>query len=146
MEKEVINQKANEIFEKTKNEHEKYKYERQIIFKLMQNSNSEHLDILENVVNLFEKISKLEQENEKFKEIKRILEEIKEEQTRKTDNSKTSHLFLIQDKNKQKYGFFTRDRAKMFATDNPDLFLQDVEIEISEINNIDLDKLIQIVM
>lgn len=112
----------------------------------MQNSNTDNLEILENVVNLFEKINKLEQESEKFIEIKTILEDIKEEQTRKTDNSEVVHLFLLQDKNKVKYSFFTRESAKKYLKDNKELFTQDVDIEVSKIKNIDLDKLIKIVM
>lgn len=141
MTKEEIIQKAHEILEETKNNIENYEIERKIIFNLIE---YENIEMLESIINLYSKINKLEQESQKYNEIKTILEDLKIQQTRKCDNCKITHLFILTDKNNESYTFFTRENAKKYLEENKEIFEENTEIKVSKNKDIDLERLINI--
>lgn len=141
MAKEEIIQKAHKILEETKNNIENYEIERKLIFDLIE---SENIQILENIINLYSKISKLEQESKKYQEIKNILENLTMQKTRKCDNCEITHLFTLTDKNNESYTFFTRENAKKYLDENKESFEENAEIKICKNKDIDLERLINI--
>ena len=68
--REELLRKANEILEKTKNEQEKYEAERKVIYWLMEHVSDGDINMLEYMEKLYEKISKVEKENEQYNKVK----------------------------------------------------------------------------
>lgn len=145
MEKDEIIAKAHKVFQETSNEQEKYKEERRIIFNLLKDLNDLNIESLENMVNLYEKKLALEKESNKYNEIKALLNEFKEQETRKTDDNQMMHLFLLTDKTRKKYSFFTRKSANNFKVNNKEKFDENVDIKVDHIRNVDLERLINII-
>ena len=81
--KEELLKKANEILEKTKNEQEKYEAERKIIYWLMEHVSDEDINMLEYMERLYEKISKIEKENEQYIQVKGYIKKLKNQRPRK---------------------------------------------------------------
>ena len=85
--KEELLKKANEILEKTKNEQEKYEAERKIIYWLMEHVSDEDINMLEYMERLYEKISKIEKENEQYIQVKGYIKKLKNQHMRKNEEN-----------------------------------------------------------
>lgn len=135
----ITKEKANQILEKTSNE-------RQIIFSIMENiKNSNDITILENVIEMFDRIIKLENEKKKYEPIILELQKIVIEQTRNQDKSKTengTNIFIIKDNSGESYEFLLRENAKKYINYNKNNFNNTTSIEISINSNVDIEMLL----
>ena len=140
---ENLKQKANEILDATVKEKTKYKNERKLLFFLLEHIHEENDESLQQMLDIFSRVIKLEGESESYRNIKCIFNEIVEQHTRKEDgkNKERITLFKIKDKNNEEYTFFTRNNAKTYMENNPEKF-ENVKIEVIKNNNIDLENLI----
>lgn len=127
MEKEEIIAKAHKVIQETSNEQERYKEERRIIFNLLNDLNDLNIENLENMVNLYEKTLTLEKESNKYNEIKVLLNELSEQEIRKTDDNRMMHMFILTDKSGMEYSFFTRESANNYKEDNKEKFDEIIE-------------------
>lgn len=149
MEKEKqIKEQINTTLEKTKKEQEKYKNERSILFRMLQEIKKEELEKIEKVEEIVERVIKLEEEKEKQeekqKEIKLEIKKIEKEQVRAYDSKKNKiklPLFLVRDKKGKEYTFFIRENAKQYIKDNIE-FDGNIKIEVIENNNVDIENII----
>lgn len=142
----IIKEKANRILEKTSKEQNNYINERQIIFSIMENiKNSNDITILENLIEMFDRIIKLENEKKKYEPIILELQKIVIEQTRNQDKSKTenkTNIFIIKDNSGKNYEFLLRENAKKYISDNKNNFNNTTSIEISINSNVDIEMLL----
>lgn len=145
MSKEDSIKKAHKIMEDTKYEQEKYRDERKLIFSFLQDIKEDDVKKLELIENIYIKIRELEEENNKYDKIKTLLVKLRNQEIRKTDNDKIMHLFLLTDVNNNKYSFFTRESANEYKKEHIEEFDKNIEIEVSKIRNIDLEKIINII-
>ena len=144
--KEELLKKANEILEKTKNEQEKYEAERKIIYWLMEHVTDEDIHILEYMEILYEKISKVEKENEQYIRVKEYIEKLKNQHMRKSEeNQYNIYLFKIIDKNNNSYVFFTRENARNFIKEHQENFESETEIQVDSNVNVDLKELLKLI-
>lgn len=146
MSKDEIIDKANEILDETKKEQNKYHEERVVIFKLLEDVENEvNVEILKNIVKIFEKNKAIQIKNEKYEELKLevLASNIKNQKVRQEDkNTNGIVLFLIEDKYKNRYSFFTRKNAQEFINKHNDSFDEKVKIKIIKNDNIDIENLI----
>ena len=144
--KEELLKKANEILEKTKNEQEKYEAERKIIYWLMEHVSDEDINMLEYMERLYEKISKIEKENEQYIQVKGYIKKLKNQHMRKNEeNDENIYLFKIVDKNNNSYVFFTRENARNFIKEHQEIFEGEIEIQVDNNINVDLKELLKFV-
>lgn len=144
--KEELLKKANEILEKTKNEQEKYEAERKIIYWLMEHVSDEDINMLEYMERLYEKISKIEKENEQYIQIKGYIKKLKNQHMRKNEgNDENIYLFKIVDKNNNSYVFFTRENARNFIKEHQEIFEGEIEIQVDNNINVDLKELLKLI-
>lgn len=144
--KEELLKKANEILEKTKNEQEKYEAERKIIYWLMEHVSDEDINMLEYMERLYEKISKIEKENEQYIQVKGYIKKLKNQHMRKNEgNDENIYLFKIVDKNNNSYVFFTRENARNFIKEHQEIFEGEIEIQVDNNINVDLKKLLKLI-
>lgn len=144
--KEELLKKANEILEKTKNEQEKYEAERKIIYWLMEHVSDEDINMLEYMERLYEKISKIEKENEQYIQVKGYIKKLKNQHMRKNEeNDKNIYLFKIVDKNNNSYVFFTRENARNFIKEHQEIFEGEIEIQVDNNINVDLKELLKLI-
>ena len=141
--KEELLKKANEILEKTKNEQEKYEAERKIIYWLMEHVSDEDINMLEYMERLYEKISKIEKENEQYIQVKGYIKKLKNQHMRK--NEENIYLFKIVDKNNNSYVFFTRENARNFIKEHQEIFEGEIEIQVDNNINVDLKELLKLI-
>ena len=135
--KEELLKKANEILEKTKNEQEKYEAERKIIYWLMEHVSDEDINMLEYMERLYEKISKIEKENEQYIQVKGYIKKLKNQHMRKNEgNDENIYLFKIVDKNNNSYVFFTRENARNFIKEHQEIFEGEIEIQVDNNKNV----------
>lgn len=144
--KEELLKKANEILEKTKNEKEKYEAERKVIYWLMEHVDDEDINVLEYMEKLYEKISKVEKENEKYIQVKEYIEKLKDQHMRKSEkNEDNVYLFKIVDKNDNSYVFFTRENARNFIKEHQESFEEETQIQVDNNINVDLKELLKLI-
>jgi hypothetical protein len=144
--KEELLKKANEILEKTKNEQEKYEAERKIIYWLMEHVSDEDINMLEYMERLYEKISKIEKENEQYIQVKGYIKKLKNQHMRKNEeNDENIYLFKIVDKNNNSYVFFTRENARNFIKEHQEIFEGEIEIQVDNNINVDLKELLKLI-
>ena len=144
--KEELLKKANEILEKTKNEQEKYEAERKIIYWLMEHVSNEDINMLEYMERLYEKISKIEKENEQYIQVKGYIKKLKNQHMRKNEgNDENIYLFKIVDKNNNSYVFFTRENARNFIKEHQENFEGEIEIQVDNNINVDLKELLKLI-
>lgn len=144
--KEELLKKANEILEKTKNEQEKYEAERKIIYWLMGHVSDEDINMLEYMERLYEKISKIEKENEQYIQVKGYIKKLKNQHMRKNEeNDENIYLFKIVDKNNNSYVFFTRENARNFIKEYQEIFEGEIEIQVDNNINVDLKELLKLI-
>ncbi len=144
--KEELLKKANEILEKTKNEQEKYEAERKIIYWLMEYVSDEDTNMLEYMERLYEKISKIEKENEQYIQVKEYIKKLKNQHMRKSEeNNENIYLFKIVDKNNNSYVFFTRENARNFIKEHQEIFEGEIEIQVDNNINVDLKELLKLI-
>lgn len=144
--KEELLKKANEILEKTKNEQEKYEAERKIIYWLMEHVSDEDINMLEYMERLYEKISKIEKENEQYIQVKGYIKKLKNQHMRKNEeNDENIYLFKIVDKNNNSYVFFTRENARNFIKGHQEIFEGEIEIQVDNNINVDLKELLKLI-
>ncbi len=144
--KEELLKKANEILEKTKNEQEKYEAERKIIYWLMEHVSNEDINMLEYMERLYEKISKIEKENEQYIQVKGYIKKLKNQHMRKNEgNDENIYLFKIVDKNNNSYVFFTRENARNFIKEHQEIFEGEIEIQVDNNINVDLKELLKLI-
>lgn len=144
--KEEILKKANEILEKTKKEQEKYEAERKVIYWLMEHVTDEDIHMLEYMERLYEKISKVEKENEQYMQVKEYIEKLKNQHMRKSEeNEDNIYLFKIIDKNNNSYVFFTRENARNFIKEHQENFEDETEIQVDSNINVDLKELLKLI-
>lgn len=144
--KEELLKKANEILEKTKNEQEKYEAERKIIYWLMEHVSDEDINMLEYMERLYEKISKIEKENEQYIQVKGYIKKLKNQHMRKNEeNDENIYLFKIVDKNNNSYVFFTRENARNFIKEYQEIFEGEIEIQVDNNINVDLKELLKLI-
>ena len=144
--KEELLKKANEILEKTKNEQEKYEAERKIIYWLMEHVSDEDINMLEYMERLYEKISKIEKENEQYIQVKGYIKKLKNQHMRKNEgNHENIYLFKIVDKNNNSYVFFTRENARNFIKEHQEIFEGEIEIQVDNNINVDLKELLKLI-
>ncbi len=144
--KEELLKKANEILEKTKNEQEKYEAERKIIYWLMEYVSDEDINMLEYMERLYEKISKIEKENEQYIQVKEYIKKLKNQHMRKSEeNNENIYLFKIVDKNNNSYVFFTRENARNFIKEHQEIFEGEIEIQVDNNINVDLKELLKLI-
>lgn len=144
--KEELLKKANEILEKTKNEQEKYEAERKIIYWLMEYVSDEDINMLEYMERLYEKISKIEKENEQYIQVKEYIKKLKNQHMRKCEeNNENIYLFKIVDKNNNSYVFFTRENARNFIKEHQEIFEGEIEIQVDNNINVDLKELLKLI-
>lgn len=144
--KEELLKKANEILEKTKNEQEKYEAERKIIYWLMEHVSDEDINVLEYMERLYEKISKIEKENEQYIQVKGYIKKLKNQHMRKNEeNDENIYLFKIVDKNNNSYVFFTRENARNFIKEHQEIFEGEIEIQVDNNINVDLKELLKLI-
>lgn len=144
--KEELLKKANEILEKTKNEQEKYEAERKIIYWLMEHVSDEDINMLEYMERLYEKISKIEKENEQYIQVKGYIKKLKNHHMRKNEeNDENIYLFKIVDKNNNSYVFFTRENARNFIKEHQEIFEGEIEIQVDNNINVDLKELLKLI-
>ena len=144
--KEELLKKANEILEKTKNEQEKYEAERKIIYWLMEHVSDEDINMLEYMERLYEKISKIEKENEQYIQVKGYIKKLKNQHMSKNEeNDENIYLFKIVDKNNNSYVFFTRENARNFIKEHQEIFEGEIEIQVDNNINVDLKELLKLI-
>ena len=144
--KEELLKKANEILEKTKNEQEKYEAERKIIYWLMEHVSDEDINMLEYMERLYEKISKIEKENEQYIQVKGYIKKLKNQHMRKNEETDENiYLFKIVDKNNNSYVFFTRENARNFIKEHQEIFEGEIEIQVDNNINVDLKELLKLI-
>ena len=144
--KEELLKKANEILEKTKNEQEKYEAERKIIYWLMEHVSDEDINMLEYMERLYEKISKIEKENEQYIQVKGYIKKLKNQHMRKNEGKHENiYLFKIVDKNNNSYVFFTRENARNFIKEHQEIFEGEIEIQVDNNINVDLKELLKLI-
>ena len=144
--KEELLKKANEILEKTKNEQEKYEAEKKIIYWLMEHVSDEDINMLEYMERLYEKISKIEKENEQYIQVKGYIKKLKNQHMRKNEeNDENIYLFKIVDKNNNSYVFFTRENARNFIKEHQEIFEGEIEIQVDNNINVDLKELLKLI-
>ena len=144
--KEKLLKKANEILEKTKNEQEKYEAERKIIYWLKEHVSDEDINMLEYMERLYEKISKIEKENEQYIQVKGYIKKLKNQHMRKNEeNDENIYLFKIVDKNNNSYVFFTRENARNFIKEHQEIFEGEIEIQVDNNINVDLKELLKLI-
>lgn len=144
--KEELLKKANEILEKTKNEQEKYEAERKIIYWIMEYVSDEDINMLEYMERLYEKISKIEKENEQYIQVKEYIKKLKNQHMRKSEeNNENIYLFKIVDKNNNSYVFFTRENARNFIKEHQEIFEGEIEIQVDNNINVDLKELLKLI-
>ena len=145
-EAKALIEKANEILEKTKNEQEKYEAERKIIYWLMEHVSDEDINMLEYMERLYEKISKIEKENEQYIQVKGYIKKLKNQHMRKNEgNDENIYLFKIVDKNNNSYVFFTRENARNFIKEHQEIFEGEIEIQVDNNINVDLKELLKLI-
>lgn len=144
--KEDIIKKANEIIDVTKNNQEKYHNERILIFDLLKKSNNEeNIEMLENVIKIFEKNQKVEHENKKYRklELESLEESIKSQKIRQEDGTIGKIvLFVIEDDERNQYSFFTRENAQNYIDNHKEKFNKNTIIKVTKNENIDIENLI----
>ena len=143
--KEELIKKANAILNETKNKQEKYHEERIVIFKLIENLDTEfNKELLENILMIYDKNKTIDEENIRLKIVDVLKKNIQVQEIRKDDEKSSSRitLFRIKDKNNNCYTFFTRENAKRYIKENEEQFECDTVIQIIENENIDLEKII----
>lgn len=144
--KEELLKKANEILEKTKNEQEKYEAERKVIYWLMEHVTDDDINMLEYMERLYEKISKVEKENEQYVKVKEYIEKLKNQHMRKSEeNEENIYLFKVVDKNNNSYVFFTRENARNFIKEHQENFEGEIEIQVDNNINVDLKELLKLI-
>lgn len=144
--KEELLKKANEILEKTKNEQEKYEAERKVIYWLMEHVTDDDINMLEYMERLYEKISKVEKENEQYVKVKEYIEKLKNQHMRKSEgNEENIYLFKVVDKNNNSYVFFTRENARNFIKEHQKNFEGEIEIQVDNNINVDLKELLKLI-
>lgn len=144
--KEELLKKANEILEKTKNEQEKYEAERKVIYWLMEHVTDDDINMLEYMERLYEKISKVEKENEQYVKVKEYIKKLKNQHMRKSEgNEENIYLFKVVDKNNNSYVFFTRENARNFIKEHQENFEGEIEIQVDNNINVDLKELLKLI-
>ena len=144
--KEELLKKANEILEKTKHEQEKYEAERKVIYWLMEHVTDDDINMLEYMERLYEKISKVEKENEQYVKVKEYIEKLKNQHMRKSEgNEENIYLFKVVDKNNNSYVFFTRENARNFIKEHQENFEGEIEIQVDNNINVDLKELLKLI-
>lgn len=138
-----LKQKANEILSATAKEQKKYSNERKLLFFLLETIKEGNNESLQQMLDIFCRVIKLEVENEDYQKLKLNFNKIVEQQIRKGDsnNKERITLFKITSKNNEEYTFFTRESAKNYIESNAENF-ENTEIEVIKNNNIDLENLI----
>ncbi len=138
---EELKREANRLLDDTANLKDKYLEERRILYSLLENKET-NMELLEDMLTIFKRIIKLEEEQEVYKNLKSKLFEVVKQEIRKRDaNNEKIHLFEIKNKNKKTYTFFSRENAKKFIENNKSEF-DSFEIKVVENNNIDLQDII----
>lgn len=144
--KEELMKAATEILEKTKNEKEKYEAERKIIYWLTEHVQDDDIKILEYMEILYEKICKLEKENDKYIQVKECIEKLRNQHMRKSEKDKENILlFKIKDINQKSYVFFTRENARKFIEEHQEIFEEETEISVDKNINNDLKELLKLI-
>ena len=145
---EIIIARAHEILNETIKEQEFFKEERQIIYSFIKSClndlNPANIERLQQIENLYDKVCLLQKDSQKIKNIKSMFAGLNQQEIRKEDGEATMAIFVLTDKNKQKYSFFTRDSASDYKEMHKEKF-DDADIEVDQIRNIDLEKLINII-
>ena len=138
-----LKQKANEILSATVKEQKKYSNERKLLFFLLENAKEGNSENLQEMIDIFLKIIKLEGESEVYQKLKLSFNELIEQKIRKEDSNGKQRitLFKIRNKDNEEYTFFTRENAKRYIENNAGDF-ENTEIEVVKNNNIDLENLI----
>ena len=144
--REELLRKANEILEKTKNEQEKYEAERKVIYWLMEHVSDGDINMLEYMEKLYEKISKVEKENEQYNKVKEYIEKLNNQHMRKAEEKEENiYLFKIVDKSNKSYVFFTRENARNFIKAHQENFDENAEIQVDSNINVDLKELLKLI-
>ena len=102
--------------------------------------------MLEYMERLYEKISKVEKENEQYIQVKEYIEKLKNQHMRKSEGNKHNiYLFKIVDKNNNSYVFFTRENARNYIKEHPENFEGEIEIQVDNNINVDLKELLKLI-
>lgn len=143
--KEEIKMKANNILERTKNKQEEYKEERNIIFQLLDNLTDDNLEILEKIIEIYEKNEVIKKENESHKEFDLLKEKVERQKIRRTDGELVEKLivFCIKDKNKKIHKFLTRENLNKYIETNKENFSDDAEVELEANEYLDLEDILK---
>lgn len=136
-----LEQKANEILSATVKEQKKYSNERKLLFSLLECAKAGNSENLQEMIEIFCRVIKLEEESENYQKLKLTLNEIAEQKIRKEDSKVRINLFKITNKANEEYTFFTRKSANDYIESNVADF-EKTEIEVVKNNNIDLENLI----
>ena len=144
MEKNELINHANNLLERTKNNIEKYKEERKILFNYIERPGEIDFYSLENYLNVFQEYLNIQEYLSKVEELKEIIIELANQQNRKNENNERIKVFKVLDKQGKEYMFLSRIRMNDFMQKNQELFDLDVQIELVENTNIDLEKILNL--
>lgn len=144
MEKNELINHANNLLERTKNNIEKYKEERKILFNYIERPEEIDFYSLENYLNVFQEYLNIQEYLSKVEELKEIIIELANQQNRKNENNERIKVFKVLDKQGKEYMFLSRIRMNDFMQKNQELFDLDVQIELVENTNIDLEKILNL--
>ena len=144
MEKNELINHANNLLERTKNNIEKYKEERKILFNYIERPEEIDFYSLVNYLNVFQEYLNIQEYLSKVEELKEIIIELANQQNRKNENNERIKIFKVLDKQGKEYMFLSRIRMNDFMQKNQELFDLDVQIELVENTNIDLEKILNL--
>lgn len=143
MNKQEIIKNLKQLLTTTSKESTQFEFERKYVFNIIKDIEEEKVEIskLDGIVELC-------QNSVKFKQIKNIVaKEIDgEEKIRKTDLEDKSKypVFIIEDKDKKIYEFFSRVSANTFIKENKEKF-ESEEVIVRDDKNIDMLKVMEII-
>ena len=112
----------------------------------MEHVSDEDINMLEYMERLYEKVSKIEKENEQYIQVKGYIKKLKNQHMRKNEgNDENIYLFKIVDKNNNSYVFFTRENARNFIKEHQEIFEGEIEIQVDNNINVDLKELLKLI-